>query len=121
MKRVNVVMGILASAIIVVIFGATPRAAGVAAAAGDPVKGEKVYAAANCKTCHQINGAGGKLSGDLSAIGAKRDAVWLAKYLVNPTVLDPKNPPKIKMTPTTVKGQDLDDMVAYLASLKGKK
>lgn len=39
---------------------------------------------------------------------------------MNPTVLDPKNPPKVKMAPTTVKGQDLDDMVAYLASLKGK-
>lgn len=121
MKRVNIVMGILASAIILVVFGSTPRAAGVAGAAGDPVKGAKVYAAANCKTCHMVNGAGGKLASDLSAIGAKRDAAWLAKYLVNPTVLDPKNPPKVKMAPTTVKGQDLDDMVAYLASLKVKK
>jgi mono/diheme cytochrome c family protein len=121
MKRVNVVTGIIASAAILFVFGGTLRAATTAAPAGDPVKGEKVYASQTCKTCHQINGAGGKLAGDLSAIGAKRDAAWLAKYLVNPTVLDPKNPPKIKMTPTTAKGQDLDDLVAYLASLKGKK
>jgi mono/diheme cytochrome c family protein len=120
MKRLSALIAIFVLTIVGIILSATPQAAGAAQAAGDPVKGAKVYAAQPCKTCHQINGAGGKLAADLSAIGAKRDAAWLAKYLVNPTVLDPKNPPKIKMTPTTAKGQDLADMVAYLASLKGK-
>lgn len=91
------------------------------APAGDPVKGQKIYVEQKCSQCHMVNGVGGKLSPDLSAIGNKRDAAWLAKYLVNPTTIDPKNPPKIKMKPTTAKGQDLDDLIAYLLSLKGKK
>ena len=89
-----------------------------AAPAGDPVKGMKVYADQKCATCHT---ATGKIGPDLSAIGTKRDAAWLAKYLVNPTTLDPKNPPKVKMQPTKAKGQDLDDLIAYLLTLKGKK
>jgi mono/diheme cytochrome c family protein len=119
MKRASVLAGIFGLAIVGLILGATAQAAS-SQAAGDPVKGAKVYAAQPCKTCHQIKGVGGKLAGDLTAIGAKRDAAWLKNYLVKPTVLDPKNPPKIKMTPTTAKGQDLEDLVAYLASLKGK-
>lgn len=120
MKRLNVVMGIFSLAIIVGAFGSTPRAAGLPAA-GDPVKGQKVYEAQKCSLCHMIGGVGSKLSSDLSAVGTKRDAAWLAKYLPNPTVLDPKNPPKVKMQPVKVKGQDLDDLVAYLLTLKGKK
>jgi cytochrome c2 len=115
MKRMNVVLGLLASVIIVAVFSATPRAAGTPAA-GDPVKGQKVYEAQKCSVCHN-----GKMAEDLSSIGTKRDAAWLAKYLVNPTPLDPKNPPKVKMVAVKVKGQELDDLVAYLASLKGKK
>jgi mono/diheme cytochrome c family protein len=117
MKRWNVVLALFASVLIFVVFNSTPRAAG-APAAGDPVKGQKIYTEQNCKMCH--NPGGGKLAGDLSSIGAKRDAAWLAKYLVAPTVLDPKNPPKVKMTPVKVKGQDLDDLIAYLLTLKGK-
>lgn len=117
MKRVSLFASLFSSAIILVtVFSATSRAAGSAAPAGDPVKGKAVFEAQKCAVCHN-----GKMAEDLSAIGAKRDAAWLAKYLVNPQPLDPKNPPKIKMAAVKVKGQDLDDLVAYLASLKGKK
>jgi cytochrome c2 len=116
MKRMNVVIGLFASAIIVVILGVTPRAAAISAVAGDAVNGQKVFTAQKCEMCHN-----GKITADLSAIGAKRDAAWLAKYLVAPTVLDPKNPPKVKMAAVKVKGQELDDLVAYLVTLKGKK
>lgn len=93
--------------------GAVPAPQG-----GDPVKGAKIYASAmpKCTLCHKIGAAGGKLGPDLSAVGQKRDAAWLAKYLVNPKIVDPKN----KMPAVKVKGADLDDLVAYLGSL-GKK
>jgi mono/diheme cytochrome c family protein len=117
MKRVLLAVGLVTIATIAF---SNNRSHAAAAPSGDPVKGMKVYADQKCATCHKINGTGGPLV-DLSAIGAKRDAAWLAKYLVNPTTIDPKNPPKIKMKPTTAKGQDLDDLIAYLLSLKGKK
>ena len=89
-------------------------------AAGDPVKGKAIFTREKCNVCHRVNGSGGVLAPDLSAVGARRSAAWLAKFLPNPTVLDPKNPPKVKMTPPNVKGQDLDDLIAYLLTLKGK-
>ncbi|HEX5069265.1 MAG TPA: cytochrome c [Vicinamibacterales bacterium] len=118
MKRVVLTVGLV---VIGTMAWSNPVSHASSAAPDDPVKGMKVYADQKCSTCHAINGAGGKLAPDLGAIGAKRDAAWLAAYLANPTTLDPKKPPKIKMKPTTAKGADLDDLVAYLLSLKGKK
>jgi len=119
MKRVLLAVGLIAIGTIA--FSNNPSHAAAAVPAGDPVKGMKVFADQKCTTCHAVNGVGGKLAPDLGAVGNKRDAAWLAKYLANPTTIDPKNPPKIKMKPTTAKGQDLDDLIAYLLSLKGKK
>ena len=99
----------------------SPPVVTAAGGPGDPVKGAQVYVAEKCSVCHKINGTGGPIGPDLSTIGVKRDAAWLAKYLPNPVVLDPKKPPKMKMQPTKAKGQDLDDLVAYLLTLKVKK
>jgi len=87
-------------------------------AAGDPVKGRQVYLNSNpkCSACHSVGASGGKFGPDLSAIGKKRDAAWLAKYLPNPRFLDPAN----KMPAVSAKGKDLEDLIAYLVSLKGK-
>ena len=102
----------------VVIAAGTSLAGAPQSAAGNAVAGQQVYARAvpKCSLCHKIGDSGGKLGPDLSAIGTKRDAAWLFKYLPNPQVFDPKN----KMPPVTVKGQDLADLVAYLGSLKGR-
>lgn len=121
MKRVHIGVGLIAATVIISVSSLSPRAAGAPAAAGDPVKGQQVYVAEKCSVCHKIGEAGGKTGPDLTSIGTKRDAVWLAKYLPAPTPIDPKNPPKIKMTAAKAKGQSLDDLVAYLMTLKGKK
>lgn len=84
------------------------------AASGDKVKGEKVYKDAKCSVCHKIGTVGMKMGPELTKVGAKRDAAWLAKYLVNPKGENPKN----KMPAVKVKGADLDDLIAYLVSLK---
>jgi len=89
--------------------------------AGDPVKGEKLFVLQKCSTCHPMNGKGIKLAPDLGGIGLKRDAAWLAKFLVNPTPLDPKNPSSVKMLPVKLKGQDLDNLIAYLLTLRTRK
>lgn len=87
-----------------------------AAAKGDAINGRDVFTAQRCSLCHKIAGSGGVLGPDLSAVGTRRNAAWLYEYLPKPQAAKPEN----KMPPVAVKGQDLDDLVAYLLSLKGK-
>jgi putative heme-binding domain-containing protein len=81
---------------------------------GDKVKGEKFYKDAKCSVCHKIGSAGGKMGPELTKVGATRDMAWLRKYLVNPKAENPKN----KMPPVKAKGVEMDDLIAYLLSLK---
>jgi cytochrome c2 len=85
--------------------------------APDPVQGQKVYIAQKCNICHVVAGVGGKLGPDLSGIGLTRTAAWLEKYLPDPRAFNPKG----KMPAQSIKGQDLKDLAAYLATLKTKK
>ncbi|HUF46247.1 MAG TPA: c-type cytochrome [Vicinamibacterales bacterium] len=84
---------------------ATPNAAG----------GQKIYTAQKCSICHVIAGKGGKMGPDISKVGDTRDAAWLRKYLADPKSLDPKN----KMPVVKLKAPDMEDLIAYLLTLKG--
>ena len=70
-----------------------------------------------CQSCHSIGGQGGKmanLGGKLDGVGGKRDAAWLKAY-----VADPKSKmPEGKMPKLKLSDQELDDLVAYLLTLK---
>lgn len=84
------------------------------AAQGDKAKGEKVYADLKCSMCHTIGAGKKKMGPDLAKVGATRDRAWLAKYLPNPKAENAKN----KMPAAKAKGADLDDLIAYMLSLK---
>ncbi len=77
-------------------------------------KGEKVYAGKKCALCHKIAGQGGKIGGDLSKVGAKGDAQWLTSFMKHPKAMKPK----AKMMPFKGSEEELNDLVAYLSSLK---
>jgi mono/diheme cytochrome c family protein len=85
-------------------------------AQADPIisKGGKVYTEKKCAACHSINGKGGKFGGDLTHVGAKRDAQWLTAFLKNPKTANPES----KMSPFKGSDEELQDLVAYLLSLK---
>jgi nitric oxide reductase subunit C len=94
----------------------TIAGAGVVASAqaGNAANGQKLYTAQKCNICHQIAGKGGKMGPELTKVGTKRDAAWLKSYLPNPKSIDPKN----KMPVVKLQGQEMEDLIAYLLSLK---
>lgn len=105
--------GFIAAVAIAVALGtAQPRAA-----QADAAKGEAVYKSQPCSLCHKINGSGGKNGPDLSTVGDRRTAEWLADYLVDPKKIIPKS----KMPPAKVTPAELEDLVEYLRSLKTGK
>ena len=85
--------------------------------AGDAGAGAEAYKANKCSMCHQIAGQGGKMGGALDDVGSKRDAEWLKKYIKDPKSVEPNG--KMKAYPS-IADKDLDDLVAYLLTLKSE-
>lgn len=77
-------------------------------------KGEKVYAEKQCVVCHMIRGKGGKVGSDLSQVGTKRDEQWLWTFIKDPKSVNPQS----KMMALKGSEEDLEALVAYMASLK---
>ncbi|HXF93232.1 MAG TPA: cytochrome c [Nitrospiraceae bacterium] len=87
------------------------------AASGDSTqiaKGQKAYAEKKCAMCHTINDKGGKSGGDLTKVGAVRDADWLKRFTKEPKSVMPN----AKMPAFKGTEEELDAIVAYMASLK---
>jgi mono/diheme cytochrome c family protein len=94
--------------------------AGVASAQ-DTAKGAKVYAAQKCSLCHSIAGKG-NAKGSLDGVGSKLKPEEIHEWIVDPVGMTkkanaPRKPPMTAKYKTLPK-EDLDALVAYLASLK---
>ena len=80
-------------------------------------EGKKVFAEKKCITCHTLadeKGAAAQFGGSLDHVGGKRGAAWLKSYLSDPkSVMPDAKMPKQKLTE-----KELDDLVAYMLSLK---
>ena len=68
-----------------VTIGAKPPTVSVETAATADVFG------GSCAGCHALDGDGATSGPDLSHVGAKRDAAWLAKWISDPSDVDPKS------------------------------
>jgi cytochrome c2 len=99
---------------------------GLAALVGTSLYAARAYAGADegktlydqkCKTCHSIGSDAGKMAnigGKLDGVGSKRDAAWLKAYIADPKSKMPDaKMPKVKLEPA-----QLDDIVAYMLTLK---
>jgi mono/diheme cytochrome c family protein len=93
----------------------------VAAGAQDVKKGEQVYTAQKCATCHSIAGKGSKKS-PLDGVGKKLTADEIRQWIVQPKEMTAKTKstkkPPMPAKYSGIPAADLDALVAYLASLK---
>ncbi len=88
--------------------------ASYAAQAGDAAHGKEIYTAGKCQMCHSIAGVGNKAH-PLDGVGSKLSAEDLKKWIVTPKQMQPTT--KMKAYPNLPE-KDLNDLVAYLMSLK---
>lgn len=91
------------------------------ATAQDAAKGEQVYAAQKCALCHSIGDKGNK-KGPLDGVGAKLSADELRKWIVDAKGMTAKTsaPRKPEMKNYALPKEDVDALVAYMATLKKK-
>ena len=84
-------------------------------------KGQQVYAAQKCQTCHSIAGKGAKAN-PLDGVGKKLSADEIRQWIVNPTEMTKKSgstkKPPMPNKYSKLPAADIDALVAYLASLK---
>jgi mono/diheme cytochrome c family protein len=96
-------------------------AGALSASAQDVKKGEQVYAAQKCATCHSIAGKG-KKTNPLDGVGAKLSAEDTKQWILDPKGMAAKAK-STKKPPMAAKygalpAADVDALVAYMQSLK---
>ena len=82
--------------------------------AADAAHGKEVYTAQKCQLCHSINKVGNP-KWPLDGVGSKLNTDQIKKWIVAPKEVDPKT--TMKAYPN-LPAKDLDDLVAYMESLK---
>ncbi len=96
-------------------------ASGTAAYAQDAAaaKGEAVFTAQKCSLCHSIGDKGNK-KGPLDGVGSKLSAADLRAWVVDATGMTAKTkaPRKPVMKNYSLPKEDVDALVAYMATLK---
>ena len=99
---------------VIAVFGVASQAS-----AQDKVKGEAVYAAQKCSLCHAVAGKG-NAKGALDEVGGKLKADEIRTWIVDPKTMTAKAGAtrKPEMKAYNLPKEDLDNLVAYLASLK---
>jgi len=104
----------------------TALTAGSASAQDLKAKGEKVYADQKCSVCHSIAGKG-NAKGPLDDVGKKLSADEIREWITDPAGMTAKSKAERKPAMSTMAAKlkampkdDVDALVAYLSSLKGK-
>lgn len=100
------------------VVGAALALPSVASAQAD--KGAQVFAAQKCGMCHAVAGKG-NAKGPLDGVGAKYSAADLKEWIVNAKVMMEKTKATRKPAMkdfSTLPAADVDNLVAYLRTLK---
>ena len=98
-------------------------AAGSAAFGQDTkvARGQKVYTDQKCSLCHSVGGHG-NAKGPLDDVGSKLSADEIRQWITNAKEMTAKTKAtrKPEMKQFTLPKDDVDALVAYLQTLKGK-
>ncbi|MBI2854531.1 MAG: c-type cytochrome [Chloroflexi bacterium] len=70
-----------------------------------------------CSSCHTIDGSGGKVGPDLSRVGTFRTQAYLKSFISDPKSVFPGS--TMPGFGTILSDADLNDVAAYLASMRG--
>lgn len=105
---------------VVLVLGAVLAASRVEAAEDAVARGKRLYTESRCTMCHSV-AAKGNPKGPQDGVGAQLTPAELRKWLLEPKVMAVKakaarKPPMPSFE--TLKREDLDALVAYLATLK---
>lgn len=76
--------------------------------------GRALYERLGCAGCHRVHGAGGAVGPDLSYVGETRTRDWLIQHFRDPQSTSPGS----FMPKFPLKEQELNDLTAYMLSLK---
>ena len=103
-------------AVAVVLIAGTARAQ-------DAAKGQQVFADQKCSMCHAIDGKG-NAKGPLDSVGTKLTAAQIRQWITEPAAMAAKakadRKPPMPAKYAALPKADLDNLVAYLSSLKKK-
>jgi len=105
---------------VVLVLGAVLGATQAAAAEDAVARGKRLFTESRCTMCHSVAGKGNP-KGPQDGVGARLTPAELRKWLVEPKVMSAKAKATRKpVMPSfeTLKKEDLDALVAYLATLK---
>lgn len=81
----------------------------------DAATGEHIFRNKNCSGCHSILGSGGNGAPDLTSVIARRDPVWLARWLTNPQAVKPGT----AMPRPSLAAADVTGLVAFFRWVGG--
>jgi mono/diheme cytochrome c family protein len=113
---VRIVIRVLMIAAVFAVVTASP-----AMAQGDAEKGKVVYGAQKCSMCHAIAGVGNKAN-PLDGVGKKLSEADIRAWIVTPKEMTAKTKstkkPPMQDKYAKLPAADLDNLVAYMASLK---
>jgi cytochrome c2 len=81
----------------------------------DAATGEHIFENKNCRGCHSILGSGGHSAPDLTNVIARRDPVWLARWLADPQAVKPGT----AMPRPSLAAADMTGLVAFFRWVGG--
>jgi len=88
----------------------------------DPAKveqGRQLFEKNKCLLCHKLDGKGGTLSVPLDGVADRHDAEALGRILRDPANELKDSKAKVKMPKFPLTDEEVEDLVAYLRTLKG--